>query len=64
MNDPFAIWFDLSRQTIDAQQAQVKAAQQALGAFDKAVDAQQATAKAAKANLELWKSWMNLWGIR
>lgn len=54
MNDPFAIWFDLSRKTLDAQEAQVKAVQQA----------QAATSKAAKANMELWKSWMNMWGVR
>lgn len=64
MNDPFAIWFDISRQALDVQQAQVKAAQKALGVLDQAIDARAATAKATRANLELWKSWMNLWGVR
>lgn len=54
MNDCFAIWLDLTAQALDAQAAQVKAAEQARAA----------TEKAARANMELWKSWMNLWGLR
>ncbi|SOB86871.1 hypothetical protein SAMN06297144_1982 [Sphingomonas guangdongensis] len=62
MSDFFSTAVEFQRQILDAQKAQLAAAQKLLYAGKQVAQAQEVTQAAAEANLRAWKAWASLWG--
>jgi hypothetical protein len=62
MSDWFSTAIEMQREILRAQQAQIDAAQEALGGAKKLTELQEAGQKVAEANMVAWKAWAKLWG--
>ncbi|MBN8811023.1 MULTISPECIES: hypothetical protein [Sphingomonas] len=62
MKDWLTLGIEMQRDLIQAQQAQMAAAQKMLDAGRDVMKLQQAGQRAAEANLAAWRQWSSMWG--